>query len=151
MSAKSFRITLQDRSFEVEVLDDPNRPEVRVRVDGRIWPVTVEDLAPAIVAESVCTLQSAAPTSAPATELESSAEANKTRRTTIVKAPLPGVITAVFVQSEQPAHSGQDLCSIETMKMNNVIQAPVAGVIGRIWVCQGQAVNFEDPLVEIRP
>jgi biotin carboxyl carrier protein len=37
------------------------------------------------------------------------------------------------------------------MKMNNVIQAPVAGAVGRIFVCQGQAVNFDEPLVEIRP
>jgi biotin carboxyl carrier protein len=68
----------------------------------------------------------------------------------LVKAPLPGVITAIFVQADQPVRCGQDLCSIETMKMNNVIQAPVDGVVGRVWVSQGQAVNFEEPLVEIR-
>lgn len=151
MSRKGFRITLQEHSFEIEVLDDPNRQEVRVRVNGKIWPVTVENLSLATAPEPGCTLPPTAPSSSASAHPEASGGENKARQGTIVKAPLPGVISAIFVQSKQPVRRGQELCSIETMKMDNVIQAPVAGVIDRISVCQGQVVNFDEPLVEIRP
>ena len=150
MSSNSFRITLQERSFDVEVLDDPNRPEVRVRVNGTVWPVKVEDLSPATVSDPARILEPEAATTEPSAALEAPGGHKKAQQATLVKAPLPGVITAIYVQADQPVRCGQDLCSIETMKMNNVIQAPVDGVVGRVWVSQGQAVNFEEPLVEIR-
>ena len=151
MNEKRFRITLQERRFDIEVLDDPNLPEVRVRVNGRIWPVTVENLASAAAPEPFCKLQPAGSTTESAAERESSTGEDTARQATIVKAPLPGVITAVYVQLDQPVPCGQDLCSIETMKMNNIIQAPVGGVVGRIFVVQGQAVNFDEALMELRP
>lgn len=150
MNSNRFRITLQERSFDVEVLDDPNRSEVRVRVNGTVWPVKVEDLSPATVSEPARILEPEASATAPSAALEAPGGQKKAQQATLVKAPLPGVITAIYVQADQPVRCGQNLCSIETMKMNNVIQAPVDGVVGRVWVSQGQAVNFEEPLVEIR-
>ena len=150
MSTKSFRITLQERSFDIEVLDDPELPEVRVKVNGTIWPVKVEDLAPVSAAKPVYIPEATAPTTMPSADFEASNGQIKARQAFLVKAPLPGVITALYVQIEQRVHAGQDVCSIETMKMDNVIQAPVDGVVGRICVSPGQAVNFEDPLVEIQ-
>ena len=155
MNAKRFKIILQEQSFEVEVLDDPRQQEVRVRVNGKVWPLKVEDLTPVTVPEPVCTMQPAVPGSTPSSippvRPQTPGGEDKARQATIIRAPLPGVIAAIHVQAEQPVRCGQDICSIETMKMNNVIQAPVAGAVGRIFICQGQAVNFDEPLVEILP
>lgn len=151
MSSKVFQITLQERSFEVEVLGDPNRQEIRVRVNGKIWPVTVEDLAHVAASEPLCTLQPpAAATTHPAASGVLASE-DKIQQETIVRAPLPGIISEIYVHSKQAVCCGQDICAIETMKMNNVIQAPRAGFVERIFVCQGQAVEFDKPLLEIRP
>lgn len=151
MNRNNFRITLQGRSFEVEVLDDPYQREIRVRVNGKIWPVTVEDLARVNVPEPVCTLKATEPVSIGPAQLKSSSGEAQALQATIIKAPIPGVITEIYVQSNQAVRCGQDLCSIETMKMNNVIQAPVAGRIDQICVSPGQAVGFDQPLLEIRP
>ena len=151
MNRNNFRITLQGRSFEVEVLDDPYQQEIRVRVNGKIWPVTAEDLARVIVPEPVCTLQAAAPTSTAPPQLKSSGSEAQAQQAATVKAPIPGVITEIYVKPNQAVRCGQDLCSIETMKMNNVIQAPIAGRIDQIRVSPGQSVGFDQPLLEIRP
>ena len=110
MNEKRFRITLQERSFDIEVLDDPNLPEIRVRVNGKIWPVTVEDLSQATVSEPSCPLGSTAPTAAASEALEGSDGEKKGRQAVIVRAPLPGMITAIYVEADQPVYSGQDLC-----------------------------------------
>ena len=151
MNAKRFRIILQEQRFEIEVLDDPSQQEVRVRVNGKVWPLKVEDLPAVTVTEPACTMQPAAHSRTSLAQPQTPGSEDEARQATIIKAPLPGVIAAIHVQAEQPVRCGQDICSIETMKMNNVIQAPVAGAVGRIFVCQGQAVNFDEPLVEIRP
>jgi pyruvate carboxylase len=45
-------------------------------------------------------------------------------------------------------HTGQQLCTLEAMKMNNAIRASKDGVIGKVHVSVGQHVKHRDALFE---
>jgi pyruvate carboxylase len=58
-----------------------------------------------------------------------------------IAAPMPGMISMVAVAPGSRVAAGATLFSIEAMKMESAITAPVAGVINRILVEQGQLVE----------
>ena len=65
-----------------------------------------------------------------------------------VRAPIPGVITAISVQPGSEVTVGQELCKLEAMKMNNSIRASRAGYITSIHVSVGQTVKHNELLME---
>ena len=142
---KRYRITIEDRTFDVEVLDDPRLEQVRVNVDGEAFTVgveTVTETAPAI--------------SAPATKVPSetgkepaaSAPPSLAPTDRIMKSPLPGVIKSIAVRPGQQIAPNDELLVIEAMKMDNVIRAPRQGVIGTIYVAEGRQVAHGEPLLD---
>ena len=66
-----------------------------------------------------------------------------------IKAPIPGLITRVMVETGQMVKIGQPLLILEAMKMENEIRAPCAGVIQQVSVTPGQSVALDVLLVEI--
>jgi len=64
-------------------------------------------------------------------------------------APMPGQVRAVNVSEGDAVTKGQTLLVIEAMKMEIRVQAPVAGVVKKLFVEQGQTVEREQILVEI--
>jgi biotin carboxyl carrier protein len=64
-----------------------------------------------------------------------------------VKAPMPGNITAVLVKPGDQVSAGQELCSLEAMKMNNAIRSPRDGIVATVVASPGQTVNHGDTLV----
>ncbi len=67
---------------------------------------------------------------------------------TFYRAPSPGA--AAFVQEGQSVKKGDTLCIVEAMKMLNQIEADRAGVVAKILVENGQAVEFDQPLFIIQ-
>ncbi len=67
----------------------------------------------------------------------------------IVRAYMPGRVVEVRVQPGDRVEVGQPMVVLEAMKMQNEIQAEHAGVVSRILVAAGEAVEGGDPLVEI--
>lgn len=66
-----------------------------------------------------------------------------------VKAPIPGLITRVFVEPGATVHVGQPLLVLEAMKMENEVRAPRAGTVQQMNVQPGQSVALNEVLVEI--
>ena len=66
-----------------------------------------------------------------------------------IKAPIPGLITRVLVETGQEVAAGQSLVVLEAMKMENEIRAPRSGAILRVDVQPGQSVALDAMLVEI--
>lgn len=66
-----------------------------------------------------------------------------------VTAYMPGKVVALLVEEGAEVKSGQGVVVLEAMKMENEIQAEADGVIRRILVQSGQAVEGGDPLFEI--
>ncbi|MGX1931481.1 pyruvate carboxylase [Microbacterium resistens] len=67
-----------------------------------------------------------------------------------VAAPFSGVVT-VKCESGATVRAGEPVASIEAMKMEAAITAPVEGVVERIAIAQTQQVEAGDLLVVIRP
>ncbi len=66
-----------------------------------------------------------------------------------VHAPMPGLIVEVAVQPEQHVESGDTLIILESMKMQNELKSPIAGVVRSVQVAAGQSVDKNQLLAEI--
>jgi biotin carboxyl carrier protein len=66
-----------------------------------------------------------------------------------VTAYMPGRVAAVLVEEGREVAAGDGVLVLEAMKMENEIQAERAGVVSRILVDLGQAVEGGDPLFEL--
>jgi propionyl-CoA carboxylase alpha chain len=66
-------------------------------------------------------------------------------------APMPGKIVEVLTEEGREVRAGEPLLILEAMKMQNELQAPSAGKVGKILVKGGQSVLKDDLLVEIKP
>ncbi len=78
------------------------------------------------------------------------AEKADTTRPGQVAAPFSGVVTLKSAEGDR-VEAGQAVASIEAMKMEAAITAPVAGVVERLAVGSPQQVDAGDLLVVIRP
>lgn len=66
-----------------------------------------------------------------------------------IKAPIPGLIVRVLVETGQAVQADQPLLILEAMKMENEIRAPQTGVVKSIYVIAGQGVSLHEALVEL--
>jgi len=76
----------------------------------------------------------------------------------IEKSPIVGTFYGVpspgaepFIRIGDHVEAGQVLCIIEAMKLMNEIESGVAGEVLRIYVENGQPVEYGEPLFGIRP
>jgi biotin carboxyl carrier protein len=65
-----------------------------------------------------------------------------------VRAPMPGMIVRVEVEQGERVHAGQGVAIIEAMKMENELKADADGIIAKVLVAAGQAVEKGQILVE---
>jgi pyruvate carboxylase len=68
-----------------------------------------------------------------------------------VGATTAGVITGIAVQVNQTVERGVKLMTLEAMKMQSNIYAPIAGRVTKLLVAPGQSVEAKDLLVTIAP
>jgi pyruvate carboxylase len=68
-----------------------------------------------------------------------------------VAAPTAGVISGIVVQANQAVERGAKLLTLEAMKMQSNIYAPISGRISKLLVSPGQNVEAKDLLVTITP
>jgi len=66
-----------------------------------------------------------------------------------ITAYMPGRVVEVLVEEGAEVTAGQGVVVLEAMKMENEIQVDGAGIVRRIFVEAGQAVEGGDPLFEI--
>ena len=121
-------LLIEGRQYEVAVRSDGNG---RYQVSGRGGVEEVEVLDPlAYLAEA-------------------SHEEAGGRRAHRVNAYLPGRGVSVMGEEGAEVKAGQGLVILEAMKMENEIQAEGDGVVTRVFVAPGEAVEGGDPLFEI--
>jgi pyruvate carboxylase subunit B len=66
-----------------------------------------------------------------------------------VDAYMPGRVVTLLVAEGDRVEAGQGVVVLEAMKMENEIEAEADGVVTRLFVEEGQAVEGGDPLFEI--
>jgi biotin carboxyl carrier protein len=69
----------------------------------------------------------------------------------VVESPMPGVIVKVPVSEGDVVEAGQVLVVVESMKMENGVQARAQARVKRVHVSAGDSVGFGSPLVELEP
>jgi biotin carboxyl carrier protein len=144
---KRYEITIEGHIFDVAVLSDPQQAQVDVEVDGEILTVEVRSPAPGSLpapAESAPPVSTNTP---PAVAMSAAPPAAATSGSLV--APLPGVVKRVMVEPGQAIEPGQALLVIEAMKMDNVIRASRAGVVGAIHTAEGRQVAHGDALLDL--
>jgi acetyl-CoA carboxylase biotin carboxyl carrier protein len=140
--------------FELE------RGDMKLQVKRGGAPVPVVQMAPAIA--TVQPMTAAPATSAPSATstpppaaLAPAADADADLF--IVKSPIVGTYyeapspgTPPFVKVGDTVKEGQVLCIIEAMKLMNEIEAEVSGVIAKMFIPNGSAVEYGLPLFGIK-
>ncbi|MBN2002742.1 MAG: biotin/lipoyl-binding protein [Anaerolineae bacterium] len=152
----TYRVTIAGRIYTVEV-PNPNERPVRAIVDGEVIEVAVEmpvqayapsqTLAPVsvapVAAQPAVTAPAPVPPPAPVSVPAGGGASN------VVKAPLPGTVVNISVSEGDRVAYGQELCTLEAMKMNNPIRATQAGVVTAIHIRIGEQVQHGAPLVTL--
>lgn len=134
----NFTVNVNEKSYQVEIKDINARP-VQAVVDGEVFEVTPEIKT----------------TAAPKTEAKTKSNGGTPRTvvsssgTNAITAPIPGVITAIKVAIGDSVSAGDEVCSLEAMKMNNAIRTTKAGTISAVKVNQGDHVAHGQVLVEL--
>ena len=147
----------------IELLEESNIGEieikegeesVRISRHGNQPAAPVAYAAPAPVAPAPAPVAAPAPAEAPAAEAAAPAAAPAADNAvlspmvgTFYRAPSPEAPS--FVEVGQTVRVGDVLCIVEAMKMMNQIEADRAGTVTAIHVENGEAVEFDQPLISI--
>jgi biotin carboxyl carrier protein len=128
-------------------LEDIKMKNYTITVNGTSYNVTVEEGTSSAPAQATAPVQSApvaqpAP-SAPAPSAPAQAGGVK------VEAPMPGNILDVKVSAGESVKSGQVLCILEAMKMENDIVAPNDGTVASVNVNKGDTVEAGQVIITL--
>ncbi|MEJ2022355.1 MAG: acetyl/propionyl-CoA carboxylase subunit alpha, partial [Maritimibacter sp.] len=66
----------------------------------------------------------------------------------VLLCPMPGLIVKIDVEEGQEVQEGQTLCSVEAMKMENILRAEKKGVVARINCAAGDSLSVDDVIME---
>jgi len=131
---KTFRITVNDETFDVvaELLDDGGAPA---------RPTPVQPILPTSAAAAPAAV--AAP-SAPAPKAPVAAgEAGD------VPSPLAGKVVSIDAPEGTAVKAGDQIMTLEAMKMNTVVSAPADGTVKKVHVAPGDGVDEGQALMTI--
>ena len=140
-----FKITIDENNFDVTV-NVTDHDKATVEVNGISYEVSYESKN--TVATTAPRKPAAIPTS---TTYKSSAQSTSatSNKTTYIKAPLPGTISAISVKVGSQVKRGDCLLVMEAMKMDNNIVSEKGGVVKTINVKEGDSILQGDTLVEL--
>ena len=153
LKVKKLIVLLEESNIgEIEIKE--GEESVRISRHGNQPAAPVAYAAPAPVAPAPAPAAATAPAEAPAAEAAAPAAAPVADNAvlspmvgTFYRAPSPEAPS--FVEVGQTVRVGDVLCIVEAMKMMNQIEADRAGTVTAIHVENGEAVEFDQPLISI--
>jgi acetyl/propionyl-CoA carboxylase alpha subunit len=141
-SGKSYRATIEEKTFEVEILHAKDG-RLDLLIDGkRATAYVSSDNTKRWVTVNGQTFVLTKSSGSRKGGLSHHAAGELT-------APMPGQVRAVNVSEGEAVTKGQTLLVLEAMKMEIRVQAPRNGTVKRLLVRQGETVEREQSLVEI--
>ncbi len=138
------KVVIDSQTYQVEIEDIHARPVI-ARVDGDKFEVWPEEEGSVLPSEVINMPEVSIPESEPAPSKIGSTPQTGTGKD--VPSPLPGVIVAIHVQAGDKVVRGQELCTLEAMKMKNAIRSNREGTIASIGVSIGDQVNHGQVLM----
>ena len=141
----------------IELLEESNIGEIEikegeeaVRISRAGFGAAAQQFAapaPAMPAQPAPQPAPAAATPAPEPEAPAGHQVKSPMVGTFYRSPSPGA--PAFVEVGQKVNVGDVLCIVEAMKMMNQIEADKAGTIGAILAEDGEALEFDQPMITI--
>jgi len=133
-------VKIDGQTYRVEIQDINKRPIVAI-VDGETFEIQPEtELGTSSAPES--------PTETKPAPVKLTASAPQTITGKALLAPLPGIVTEIFVLPGAQVEAGQPVCVIEAMKMKNTIRADRTGTVANVPISPGQSLKHKQVLVE---
>ena len=124
--------------------------KLRITVDGKAYDVAVEVLdegstaSPSVGSGPVRSASPPPPSAAPATPRPAPAGGSNA-----ITSPLAGKIISVDVAVGAPIKAGDQVATVEAMKMNTFIYADSDGTISKVLVTAGDMVEEGAPLIQL--
>jgi biotin carboxyl carrier protein len=140
---KRYRVTVDGHTYEVEI-DDPRARPVAARIEGDTFLVDVES---ADARTEQATGTSTVPAVVPAPILAGPPSPGRLAGDHLLTAPIPGTVVKVVAMVGKVVQRGDELVTIEAMKMFNLIRSPRAGTIAAVHVTERARVSQGDLLV----
>ncbi|MEM3464331.1 MAG: biotin/lipoyl-containing protein [Candidatus Bathyarchaeia archaeon] len=134
---KSFKISVNGKNYDVELPKADKDKLMQIKVEGATFKVEVK--APVKKPELAAFVPSQLAPTKMSTATRQVAEG-------AVVAPMTGKILSVKVKKGDSVKTGQILCILEAMKMENEIAAPKAGTVREVLVSEGSSVSEGEPL-----
>ena len=160
----SFSVNIGDKTLGIELPDEDFdlEKEFSIIIDGKEYRIELpkidrESIFPVSVDEATFKARVQTPTRGPALVIFEPVSVATTRRTIepkqavegAVNAPMTGVILSVSVKKGDQVKTGQVMCILEAMKMENEIRAPKAGTVKEVYVSEGSSVSEGEVLLVI--
>ncbi|MER3317581.1 MAG: biotin/lipoyl-containing protein [Allomuricauda sp.] len=128
----TFHLLKDGKSYHVKILDsDFNKGIYTISIDGSEHRASIQT---------------------PLSELieKMGFATNGSKNIDSIAAPMPGLILDILVEEGQEVNEEDQLVILEAMKMENIITSPRNGVIKKIGVSQGDAVDKKQLLIEFQ-
>jgi len=126
-----FHIIKNYKGFLVEIIAiNKAKKEVQLNINGKATTVYVKDELDLLLDKM-------------------GMSAIDTNKVDNIKAPMPGLVLDIKVDEGDVIEKGSPLVILEAMKMENIIKSTGGGVVKKIVVKQGQAVEKNELLIEV--
>lgn len=138
MKLKEYKYKINGTKFTVGVGDITDNT-VHVEVNGVPYEVEIDKEAKTVSVPGNMKRPAAAPRTETGEKVIATPEVSN-GGASAVKSPLPGTITTISVKAGDQVKTGDTVCVLEAMKMENSINAGRDGVVASINVNPGDAV-----------
>ena len=142
-----YRVAVQGRIYEVDV-DEIAPSKFLVEVNGKKAVIELEEEIKEIKERKE---EVSAEVSAVGIKAERKVEARAEAAGTEIKAEMSGTVVRVLVNEGEEVEAGQPVLVLEAMKMENEIPAPVSGRVAKLAVSEGDKVAAGQLLLVIEP
>ncbi len=130
LSAGHAHILYQNKSYKMELVSEDKEEKTSViKVNGNLYKIAIEDQYDILLKQL-------------------GFDTSKSNKMLEIKAPMPGLVLNVMVETGQEVNKGDNLLVLEAMKMENIIKSPSSGIVKKILIAKGDKVEKNEILIQ---
>ncbi len=126
-----FSFAVNQRLYQVDI-DFDDEDNLQVSLNGMVYDIEISNDTKKLLSKYI-----------------SDSGSGKAKSGGIIKAPMPGLVIKLLVDVGMNVIAGDKIIIVEAMKMENILKSTINGVVKKIHVKEGQAVDKDAVLIEI--